>query len=149
MCWPQHLAKNKKKFVILLEFLHEPHVGPNVASTAHCQTWQPSQTCARTASTAHCKNPKKVCHFIGIPAWATCGVIMVVLKESMGFLKRWQFFCCLCMHILLSFSACECACVWWLGNQAKPVPDQQPQHLAKIQKKSVILMEFQHEPEVV
>ena len=63
------------------------------------------------------------------------------------------------------FFACECACAWWLGNQAKPVPEQQPQHIAKIQiksvifveflhdakikKKSVILLEFLHEPHVV
>ena len=28
--------------------------------------WQPRKICARTASTAHCQNQKKVCHFDGI-----------------------------------------------------------------------------------
>ena len=28
--------------------------------------WQPSQTCARPATTSPCQNPKKVCHFDGI-----------------------------------------------------------------------------------
>ena len=46
------------------------------------------------------------------------------------------------------FFACECACAWWLGNQAKPVPEQQPQHIAKIQIKSVILVEFLHEAKI-